>query len=222
MSFENLREHMVKTQLIPRGIKDQRVLSAMKEVPRHLFVADHIQSRAYDDMALSIGDGQTISQPYMVAIMSELLELHGTEKILEIGTGSGYQAAVLSQLAQEVYTVERIESLAQKAEARFQALGYSNVSVKIDDGTLGWTEKAPFDRIIITAGSPEIPKPLFDQLSEGGIIIAPVGDRFSQQLLKLEKSHGKIIETRHTPCVFVPLIGKHGWSEDPDNPQFSH
>jgi protein-L-isoaspartate(D-aspartate) O-methyltransferase len=220
MSFENLREHMVKTQLIPRGIKDQRVLSAMKKVPRHRFVDEHMQARAYDDMALSIGDGQTISQPYMVAIMTELLDLQGTEKILEIGTGSGYQAAVLSQIAHEVYTVERIESLAKKAEARFRSLGYSNVFVKIDDGSLGWTEKAPFDRIIITAGTPEIPKPVLDQLSEGGIIIAPVGDRFSQQLLKGVKAKGRIIETRHTPCVFVPLIGQHGWSEDPDNPQF--
>ena len=196
MSFEKLREHMVKTQLIPRGIKDQGVLSAMKKVPRHLFVDDHMQARAYDDMALSIGDGQTISQPYMVAIMTELLELHGTEKILEIGTGSGYQAAVLSQLAREVYTVERIESLARKAESRFRTLGYSKIFIKIDDGTLGWTEKAPYDRIIITAGSPEIPKPLLDQLSEDGIIIAPVGDRFSQQLLKLQKTKGKIIEKR--------------------------
>ncbi len=212
MDFESLREHMVRTQLITRGIRDERVLSAIRKVPRHLFVDQSMQSRAYDDMALSIGDGQTISQPFMVAIMTELLELKGEEKVLEIGTGSGYQAAVLAELAREVYTVERIVQLAGRAEERFRALGYQNIRVKVDDGTLGWTEASPFDRIIVTAGAPKIPDPLKGQLADGGILLAPVGDRFSQQLLKITKKDAKIKEEYHTPCVFVPLIGRHGWS----------
>lgn len=211
MEFKELREIMVNTQLIPRGIKDKRVLDAMKKIPRHLFVDESMQYRAYDDMALSIGEGQTISQPYMVAIMSELLDLHGDEKVLEIGTGSGYQSAILAKLAREVYTVERVLSLSQKAKERFNSLQYENIHVKVGDGTSGWPEEALFDRIIITAGTPKIPEPLIQQLSDEGIIIAPVGDRFSQQLVKLKKSRGKLSETYHTPCVFVPLIGEHGW-----------
>ncbi len=211
MDFKELREFMVRTQLIPRGIKDERLLDAMKKVPRHLFVGDSMQYMAYDDMALSIGEGQTISQPYMVAVMTELLELKGNEKVLEIGTGSGYQAAILAELAKDVYTVERVALLANRTEERFHALGYNNIHIKVGDGTLGWSEEAPFDRIIITAGTPRIPEPLIEQLFEGGIIIAPVGDRFSQQLLKVRKSKGKLLEDYHTPCVFVPLIGEHGW-----------
>lgn len=218
--YKDLRELMVNTQLIPRGIKDERVLSAMKKVPRHLFVPEHLQHRAYDDMALSIGEGQTISQPYMVAIMTELLELTGKEKVLEIGTGSGYQAAILAELAKEVYSVERIEILAKRAREKFAALGYKNIYIRVANGTLGWEEMSPFDRIIITAGCPEIPEPLFRQLNEDGIIVAPVGDRFSQQLIKIKKSSGKILKQYHTPCVFVPLIGKYGWHEEDDNPQY--
>ena len=202
---------MVRTQLIPRGIRDERVLDAMRKVPRHLFVDESMQYRAYDDMALSIGEGQTISQPYMVAIMTELLELKGNEKILEIGTGSGYQAAILAELAEEVYSVERIASLASRAEERLHAIGYHNVHVKVDDGTVGWSQEAPFDRIIITAGAPKVPAPLTEQLAEDGILLAPVGDRFSQQLVKMIKRKGMISEEFHTLCVFVPLIGKHGW-----------
>jgi protein-L-isoaspartate(D-aspartate) O-methyltransferase len=212
MDFKELREFMVKTQLIPRGINDERVLNAMKKVPRHLFLDDYIQHKAYDDMALSIGEGQTISQPYMVAIMTQLLELKGNGKVLEVGTGSGYQAAILAELSKEVYTVERIAVLVKKAEDRFYSLGYKNIHIKIGDGTLGWSEEAPFDGIIITAGTPKIPEPLIEQLSEEGIIIAPVGDRFSQQLLKIKKSKGELLETYHTPCVFVPLIGEYGWN----------
>ena len=211
MDFKELRNFMVKTQLMPRGIKDERVLNAMKKVPRHLFVNDSIQDRAYDDMALSIGDGQTISQPYMVAVMTELLELRGDEKVLEIGTGSGYQAAILAELAKEVYTIDRITVLAAQAEERFRSLGYNNIHIKVGDGTLGWPEQAPFDRIIITAGCPKIPEPLIEQLSEEGTIVAPVGDFFSQQLLKVRKSRGRLSEEYHTPCVFVPLIGEYGW-----------
>jgi protein-L-isoaspartate(D-aspartate) O-methyltransferase len=211
MDFKELRESMVRTQLIPRGIKDERVLDAMRKVPRHLFIEGPMQQRAYDDMALSIGEGQTISQPYMVAVMTELLELRGREKVLEIGTGSGYQAAILAELAGEVYTVERVAALARRAEERFHSLGYNNIRVKIGDGTLGWPENSPFDRMIITAGTPKIPEPLIGQLSKEGVIVAPVGDRFSQQLLKIRKSGENIFEEFHTPCVFVPLIGKYGW-----------
>ncbi len=214
MGFNELRELMVNTQLIPRGIKDERVLKAMKKVPRHLFVDEAMQYKAYDDMALPIYGGQTISQPYMVAIMTELLEIKGNEKVLEVGTGSGYQAAILAELSREVYTIDRISVLVEKAKERFHLLGYKNIHTRIGDGTLGWPEEAPFDRIIITAGTPEIPDPLMKQLSEDGIIVAPVGDRLSQQLIKVKKSKGKLIEERHTPCVFVPLIGRYGWDSD--------
>ena len=211
MELQELRELMVETQLISRGIKDKRVLDAMRKVPRHLFVSEPMQYRAYDDMALSIGEGQTISQPYMVAAMTELLELKGDERVLEIGTGSGYQAAILAELSKDVYTVERVPILSEQAETRFKALGYKNIHVKVGDGTSGWPEEAPYNRIIITAGTPRIPEPLMDQLSDEGIIIAPVGDRFSQQIIKVTKSKKKLTESFHTPCVFVPLIGEHGW-----------
>ncbi|HBG92828.1 MAG: protein-L-isoaspartate O-methyltransferase [Nitrospirae bacterium RIFOXYB2_FULL_43_5] len=215
--FKKLRDLMVDAQLIPRGIKDERVLSAMRKVPRHIFVDDYMQHNAYADMALPIGDEQTISQPYMVAIMTELLELKGNEKVLEIGTGSGYQAAILGELSREVFTIERKALLAKKAEERFQALGYINIYAITGDGTLGLPEKSPFDRILITAGSPKIPEPLIEQLADGGIIIAPVGIRFSQQLLIVRKSKEGVSEQTHVPCVFVPLIGKHGWPEDEDS-----
>ena len=211
MDYKAYMELMVETQLIPRGIKDRNVLEAMGRVPRHLFVDSSTISNAYSDMALPIGEGQTISQPYMVAVMTELLELNNTQKVLEIGTGSGYQAAVLAELAREVFTIERIVSLAEKAKKRFQDLSYLNIRIKADDGTLGWPEEAPFDRIIITAGSPEIPAPLIEQLSEGGILVIPVGNLYSQQLLKYRKSGKNPIIEYHTPCVFVPLLGQYGW-----------
>ena len=214
MEFRELRDLMVKTQLVPRGIKDERMLAAMKKVPRHLFVDEAMQHRAYDDSALPIGEGQTISQPYMVAVMTELLALHGTEKVLEIGTGSGYQAAVLAELVKEVYTVERITVLAKRAEGRYRELGYDNIHVKVADGTLGWPDAAPFDRIIITAGTPKVPEPLLQQLADQGILIAPVGDRFSQQIIKVRKIGEKVVEEYHTPCVFVPLIGEYGWKKE--------
>jgi len=205
---------MVTTQLVSRGIKDPRVLDAMRRVPRHLFAGDSNLRIAYDDMALPIGEGQTISQPYMVAIMTELLKLKGTEKVLEIGTGSGYQGAVLAELAKEVYTIDRIESLADKAAETFRSLSYRNIHVKTGDGTLGWPEEAPFDRIIITAASPKIPDPLVEQIAMNGIIVIPVGSRFSQELLKITKTGRGLVQEYHTPCVFVPLIGKFGWEKD--------
>jgi len=214
MDFARLRDEMVDTQLIPRGIRDSRVLDAMRKVPRHLFMDESMWYKAYDDMALSIGEGQTISQPYMVAVMSELLDLKGDEAVLEIGTGSGYQAAILAELSRDVYTVERIQALSEKAGEVIETLGYKNVHRKVGDGTLGWPEAAPFDRIVITAGAPEIPEPFVEQLAEGGIIIAPVGDRFSQQLVKAIKRKGKLSQEYHTPCVFVPLVGQFGWRMD--------
>jgi protein-L-isoaspartate(D-aspartate) O-methyltransferase len=214
MGFGELRDFMVRTQIIPRGIQDERVLAAMRKVPRHLFVDESIRPRAYEDIALPIGEGQTISQPYMVAVMTELLELEGKERVLEVGTGSGYQAAILAELAKDVYTIERVEKLAKEAEEKFRALGYNNIHAKAGDGTRGWLEKAPFDRIIITAGTPKVPDPLIAQLAEDGIIVAPVGERFSQQLIKVKKSERGLSEEYHTMCVFVPLVGKYGWDRE--------
>src|SRR5208283_847259 len=208
--YKRLRDLMVDTQLVPRGIKDEKVLAVMRKVPRHLFVPEP-WSNAYDDMALPIGEGQTISQPYMVAVMTELLELKGDETVLEIGTGSGYQAAILAELVKDVYTVERIKSIGDEARRRLSILGYDNVHVIIGDGTQGLEDKAPFDRMIITAATPKVPGPLIRQLKEGGIVVAPVGERLSQVLIKGKKRQGVLLEEYHTPCVFVPLIGEHGW-----------
>jgi protein-L-isoaspartate(D-aspartate) O-methyltransferase len=211
--YQKLRKSMVDTQLIPRGIKDPRVLDAMRKVPRHLFMPESIRHSAYDDMALPIGENQTISQPYMVAVMTELLDLKGTERVLEIGTGSGYQAAVLAELAAEVYTIERIPSLAGRAGKLLAGLGHENIRVVVGDGTKGLENHAPFDRVIITAATPGIPAPLIAQLREGGIIVAPVGERFSQILVKNRKVKGVLTVEYHIPCVFVPLIGEHGWKD---------
>ncbi len=211
MDFTEQRKRMVQTQLVTRGISDPRVLDAMLRVPRHLFVREEDLYRAYDDMALPVGEGQTISQPYMVAKMTELLELRGDEKVLEVGTGSGYQAAILAELASEVYSIERIHSLAERARKILETLGYDNVHIVVGDGSMGLPEHAPYDRIIITAAAPEVPEPLKEQLADGGILVAPVGTRYSQQLVKLRKS-GEDFETEYsTLCVFVPLIGAYGW-----------
>ncbi len=204
---------MVETQILARGISDQRVIDAMLKVPRHRFVPEDQQPRAYDDMALPIGHGQTISQPYMVAIMTELLQLQGQEKVLEVGTGSGYQSAILAELAREVHTIERVPELAERARQTLQALGYDNVKVYVTDGTKGLPEEAPFDRVLVTAGAPEVPEPLIEQLSEGGILVCPVGTRYSQQLVRLVKTPTGTKTSYHTLCLFVPLIGEHGWNE---------
>lgn len=214
MDLQKLRDMMIDSQLLPRGIRDTRLIDAMRRVPRHLFMDESLWYKAYDDMALPVGEGQTISQPYMVAVMTELLGLSGSEKTLEIGTGSGYQAAILAELSSEVYSIERIKSLSEKAGKTLESLGYVNIHLKVGDGTLGWPEAAPFDRILITAGAPEIPQTLIEQLSEGGTIIAPVGDRFSQQLMKVTKQKGRLSKEYQTPCVFVPLVGKFGWKEE--------
>ncbi len=211
--YKRLRDLMVETQLIERGIKDVRVLAAMRKVPRHLFMPEEIRYKAYDDMALPIGENQTISQPYMVAIMTELLELQGGERVLEVGTGSGYQAAVLAELCREVYTVERVAVLSDEARKRLDDLGYTNVHAVVGDGTTGLQEEAPFGGIIVTAAAPQVPEPLIRQLREGGIIVAPIGERYSQILIKGRKEKGTLVEEYSTPCVFVPLIGDYGWKK---------
>lgn len=204
---------MVAEQIAYRGISDPRVLAAMRKVPRHEFLPEVLQDRAYGDHAIPIGDGQTISQPYIVALMTELLELNGSERVLEIGTGSGYQAAILAELCKKVYTVERVKTLADRARAALDRLGYRSVAIKVFDGTYGWKDMAPFDAIIITAAAPEIPAPLVDQLREGGILVAPVGERYSQVLMKVRKTEAGIVREGNIPVVFVPLIGNHGWKE---------
>ena len=213
MDYESERKIMVAEQLIVRGIKDRRVLDAMGKVPRHLFVEEALRSRAYGDYPLPIGEKQTISQPYMVALMTESLELKGNEKVLEIGTGSGYQSAVLAELCDKVYSVERIKSLAVRARKQLDLLGYMNVAIKIFDGTYGWLEHAPYDAIIVTAGAPDIPKIIVDQLSVGGRMVIPIGDEFSQTLVKVEKKKYGITTTNICGCVFVKLVGNHGWKE---------
>ncbi len=213
MNFESARQRMVDEQLIPRGISDHRVLSAMRKLPRHLFVEEALQDRAYGDYALPIGEKQTISQPYMVALMTEALELNGSEIVLEIGTGSGYQAAILAELSRQVYSIERIPNLALRARKVIEDLGYKNVDIKIYDGTLGWEEKAPFDGIIVTASAPDIPKSLTDQLKLGGRLVIPVGTRHFQTLIKVVKKKDGLVKMPLTECVFVPLIGTYGWGE---------
>lgn len=209
--YEKLRNMMVDQQLIPRGISDERLLQAMRRVERHLFMPEGARGSAYEDRAVPIGEGQTISQPFMVAIMTQLLELTGVEKVLEIGTGSGYQAAILGELAREVYTIERNEILAEKSAQTLESLGYNNVHVGVSDGTLGLEEKAPFDRIIVTAAGPSIPPPLVKQLAEGGIIISPAGERFMQTLVRGKKVNGVLLTEDFLQCAFVPLIGEYGW-----------
>jgi protein-L-isoaspartate(D-aspartate) O-methyltransferase len=202
-----MREKMVETQIKARGVKDPRVLSALLKVERHRFVPEEHLNSAYSDQPLPIGEGQTISQPYIVALMTELLELKGEEKVLEIGTGSGYQAAILGELAKEVYTIEIIESLASMAKKRLSEFGYQNIKVKAGDGYLGWPEAAPFDAIIITAAPDHIPKPLIEQLKEGGRMVVPVGT-YTQELKKIIKRSGKIETIDIIPVVFVPMTGE--------------
>lgn len=210
MDFEVLGKRMVEEQLIPRGIKNERVLEAFRKIERHKFVPQELAASAYADYPLPIGEGQTISQSYIVALMTESLGLTGEEKVLEIGTGSGYQTAILSQLAKEVYSIERLEILAKKAEEKLKAMGYANIKLRCGDGTLGWPEEAPFDRIIITAAGPRIPLPLSEQLKEGGKIILPLGENSIQLLTLAEKRKGKLEFSEICKCVFVPLLGKYG------------
>lgn len=212
--FLSSREHMVKEQIVSRGIKDPRVIEAFLKVPRHRFVLEKDIYEAYDDHPLPIGEGQTISQPYMVALMTECPGLEGGERVLEIGTGSGYQSAILAELAKEVYTVERFPRLAERAGIILSELGYKNVCIKLGDGSLGWEEFSPYDGIIVTAASPEIPPPLIGQLGERGRLVIPLGESFSQVLTVVEKCKDKIDSRQICGCVFVPLVGKYGWQSD--------
>ncbi len=207
------RERMVKTQLVPRGIKDPRVLKAMGKIPRNRFIEEALSGEAYNDHPLPIGHKQTISQPYIVALMTEILELTGEEKVLEIGTGSGYQTAILADLSRKVFTVERIRDLMVKARNILADLGYNNIMFKAFDGTLGWKEYEPYDAIMVTAGAPKIPEPLLDQLADGGRLIIPVGNRFSQELIKVTKKNETIIQKNFGGCRFVDLLGVHGWKD---------
>ncbi len=212
--FQKERIAMVEEQLRRRDIIDPRTLEAMAKVPRESFVPPEDRSEAYEDRPLPIGEGQTISQPYMVAVMTQALGLTGKERVLEIGTGSGYQTALLAELSREVYTVERIPSLIRHAQGTLQALGYKNIFFLTADGTEGWPEKAPFEGIMVTAGAPEIPNVLLSQLTEGGRLVIPVGSRFAQTLFKITRQGNSFQEEEVTGCVFVPLVGEHGWKED--------
>ena len=213
--FRVRREAMVRDQLAARGLADERVLQAMREVPRHRFVREHLRSQAYGDHALPIGAGQTISQPYVVARMSEMLEVGPEHSVLEIGTGSGYQTAILGKLARRVYSLERRDALVRQAIERVRELGLDNVKVQTFDGTVGWSEFAPFDRILVTAGAPEVPRPLLDQLAAPGRLVVPEGSRTAQRLVLYEKDEaGEVRRREGEAVVFVPLVGRHGWQEE--------
>lgn len=211
--YETARIRMVQDQLMSRDIHDARTLAAMTEVPRHWFIDDAMQGRAYGDHPLPIGGGQTISQPYIVAYMTQALGLKGPEKVLEIGTGSGYQAAILARLCSQVFTVERINSLLAGARKIFDRLRYFNIRSKLDDGTLGWSEFGPYDAIIVTAGGPEIPVPLIDQLADPGRLIIPVGDQHEQVLQLLRKNEGRVEISLLAGVRFVDLVGEYGWNK---------
>ena len=228
IDFDSLRQEMVERQLLPRGIKDQRLIDVMRTVPRHKFVPTDYEKSSYGDFPLPIGNNQTISQPYIVALMTQALDIQPDDRVLEIGTGSGYQTAILAHLAKKVYSVERIEELAQKTKALLEELGFRNVEIKVDDGTLGWQENAPYDKIIVTAAAAQLPKPLEEQLSCSGKIVIPLSAGFGQSLTvftPLEKTTDKkrssltgFTKERNElkkevicGCVFVPLIGKYGY-----------
>jgi protein-L-isoaspartate(D-aspartate) O-methyltransferase len=211
MSSLEDRTRMVQRQIADRGIRDDRVLEAMLRVPRHAFVPDRRQLEAYEDRALPIGGGQTISQPFMVARMTTLLEIRETDRVLEIGTGSGYQTAILAELAGEVYTVERIVALAERALKLLAELGYRNIRDRIADGSLGWPEEAPLDRILLTAASPATPSTLLDQLVDGGLLVAPIGRSRVQDLVRFRRTGDRFERELHGRCSFVKLIGKEGF-----------
>jgi len=209
--YQSLRDEMVENQIKARGVHDPRVLEAMRRIPRHLFVPEPNKPRAYEDKPLPVGEGQTISQPYIVGWMTELLRLDGHETVLEIGTGTGYQAAILGILARKVYTMERLEPLAKSARRRLEKLGFKNIEVTVGDGSKGFPEHAPYHGIIVTAGSPQVPQALVEQLADGGRLVIPVGTSSMQMLTIVEKHGDTISSTEKGSCVFVPLVGKYGW-----------
>jgi protein-L-isoaspartate(D-aspartate) O-methyltransferase len=211
LSLPKSRKMMIDDHLIARGIKDKRVLSVFSVIPREEFVSVEDKGIAYEDNPIGIGFGQTISQPYIAALMTELLSLQGNERVLEIGTGCGYQSAILSVLCKEVFTIERIPELAEHAKKIFSKLGFDNISVTIKDGSLGMKEFAPYQRIIVTCAAPEIPETLKQQLDDNGRLVAPIGSRYSQELVLIKKSSGHFEEKSFGLCTFVPLIGKYGW-----------
>ena len=214
VDFNKLKAAMVIEQLIPRSISDKAVLEAFRKVPRHEFVPKDLQRSAYNDCPLPIDEGQTISQPYMAALMTECLKLEGAEKVLEIGTGSGYQAAILGEIAGEVYSVERFKNLADKASKVLSSLSYKNIHIKVGDGTLGWSEFAPYDGIVVTAGAPGVPESLVKQLKDGGRLVIPIDSGGFGQMLTLVERIGPTTRTSDIcACTFVPLIGKEGWAE---------
>lgn len=207
------RSRMVETQIAARGVKDERVLSAMRSVPRHLFVPAAYRDVAYSDCPLPIGRGQTISQPYIVAVMTELLAVKPEDRVLEIGAGSGYQAAILARLAKTVISIERINEVAEMARENLSRFGIGNVMIITGDGTIGYPEQAPYDAVLITAATPEVPPPLIDQLAEGGRLVAPVGSRDLQELVRIIKKKDQAIREFFGGVVFVPLLGRYGWNE---------
>ncbi|MCX7965112.1 MAG: protein-L-isoaspartate(D-aspartate) O-methyltransferase [Syntrophorhabdaceae bacterium] len=208
------RQQMVDTQIVRRGIRDKRVIDAMRKVPRHLFIDNALWAQAYEDHPLPIGEKQTISQPYIVALMTEALKLKGYEKVLEIGTGSGYQTAILAELAEQVYSIERLPNIAKNARKILDRLNYKNVMISIRDGTEGWSEYSPYDAIIVTAAAPHIPRPLFEQLKIGGRMVIPIGGEFSQDLMVYTKTDVEATDVENLGgCRFVKLIGAYGWKE---------
>ena len=209
--FERMREEMVSKQIASRGITDLNVLEAMSKVPRHLFVSEALMDQAYGDFPLPIGEQQTISQPYIVAEMTQALQLRKEDRVLEIGTGSGYQAAIIAEIVFRVYTVERIRSLFIKTRKLFDELHYHNIVTKYSDGTSGWEDESPFDAIIVTAGAPAIPETLVNQLAVGGRMVIPVGTQYSQELIKLTRDENDVHKTYLGGCRFVKLVGEHGW-----------
>jgi protein-L-isoaspartate(D-aspartate) O-methyltransferase len=211
MKYDRLREEMVQKQIEARGIADAKVLAALREVPRHLFVSEALMDQAYSDFPLPIGEQQTISQPYIVAEMTQSLELNPDDRVLEIGTGSGYQAAVLAHIVYRVYTIERIHSLYIKTRKLFDKLGYHNIVTRYSDGTTGWKDEGPYDAIMVTAGSPEIPAVLVNQLTIGGRMVIPVGSQHAQDLIKIIRDENGIHQTNLGGCRFVKLVGEHGW-----------
>lgn len=213
MKYQRLRNEMVDRQIVSRGIRDAQVVSAMRAIPRHLFVSEAMMDQAYGDFPLPIGEQQTISQPYIVAEMTQALELTPEDRVLEIGTGSGYQTAILSHIAFRVYTVERIHTLYTQARKRFDALRCHNIVTRYSDGTTGWREHSPFDAIIVTAGSPDIPAVLVNQLDIGGRMVIPIGDTVRQDLIKLVRDRDGVRHINLGPCRFVKLIGEYGWKE---------